>query len=90
MVPPRANVGRMEMVLYMDPGKGMPQDMALLADEMREDPHCRLVVIGADDTGAVMATLWEDGPVAEEVAASLADRGGTVRRLAVPEGLVSW
>ena len=39
---------------------------------------------------AVMATLWEDGPVAEEVAASLADLGGTVRRLAVPEGLVSW
>jgi hypothetical protein len=90
MAAPTANVGRMEMVLYSDPGRGMPQDMVLLADEMREDPHCRLVAIGADDTGSVMVTLWDPGPVAEEVAASFGELGGTVRRLTVPDGLVAW
>jgi hypothetical protein len=90
MVCPGANVGVVEMILYSDPGKGVPQDMALLADEMREDPQCRMVAIGADDAGAVMVTLWADARVAEEVAESFGRFGGSVRRLTVPDGLVAW
>jgi hypothetical protein len=90
MVRLRANVGAVEMILYSDPGEGMPQDMVLLADEMREDPQCRLVAIGADDAGAVMVTLWADSRIAEEVAESFGRFGGKVRRLTVPEGLAAW
>ncbi len=36
-----------------------------LADEMLEDPRCHLVVLGGDEEGGVLFTIWDSETVAE-------------------------
>lgn len=81
----------MEALLQVWDGRGVPAEVVDLADEMAEDPRCRLVLVGADAAGVVMMTLW-DGEVVEEVAQSLGERrdGGVMRRLQVPDDMVTW
>ncbi len=57
-------------------------ELAVLADEMTEDPRCSLVLRGltSDGASAVLVTTW-DADVAAEVAGGLADNGWSVQRL---------
>ncbi len=56
--------------------------MQELVDEFTEDPHCHLVMVGADDDGVVLTTMWAAG-VAGDVATALAamDSAVSVRRM---------
>ncbi len=51
-----------------------------LAEELVEDPRCRLVLMGADQNGVVLVTIW-DAEVIGEVEAGLAADGTRLRRL---------
>lgn len=62
-----------------------------LADEFVEDPGCVMMVAGADDSGLVLFTIWQEG-LAEEVADGLARHPSVdvVRVLSIPEGAAFW
>ena len=70
---------------------GLSARIAELADELAEDPRCRLLLVGADGAGTVLMSAW-DGEVADEVADGLEQRsdGALVRRLEIPEGMAIW
>ncbi len=75
----------MEAVVLQVPAEAAPGWLPELADEMLEDARCHLVVLGADDGGAMLVTIW-DSEVADEVATSLraqAGDGAIVRKLAL-------
>lgn len=59
-----------------------PDWLGEMADEFTEDPYCHLVMIGADDNGVVLTTMWAE-EVAQEVEAALAamEPRGIVRRM---------
>lgn len=84
-----ATVAKMKAVMYSV--EGLSAYVAELADEMAEDPRCRLLMVGADTSGTVLMSAWDD-EVADEVADGLEGRndGGSVRRLDIPEGMVIW
>ena len=63
----------------------VPGDLPRLADEMLEDPRCHLVLLGGDEQGAVLLTVWDEETV-EEVAHSLAALTERVRRLSLVGG----
>ena len=71
----------MSELLIITTGGDQAAEMAVLADEMTEDPRCLLVLRGLSPDGAasVLVTTW-DADVAAEVAAGLADNGWPVRR----------
>ena len=63
-----ASVFPMEILIIEVPGE-RAAELAVLADEMTEDPRCQLVVRGLDEVEgatAVLITTWDDS-VAEEV-----------------------
>lgn len=73
------------MLLADDPGSAV-----LLADEITEDPRCRVLIMGSDAFGVVLLTLW-DPEVVDEVEDGLRHQGlGLVRRLSVPDDSVIW
>jgi len=53
-----------------------------MVDEFIEDPYCHLVMVGADDEGVVLTTMWS-ADVAPDVAAALVamDPAVNVRRM---------
>ncbi len=53
--------------------------LAVLADEMTEDPRCNMVMRGlaSDGDRGVLVTTWDD-EVADEVAGGLVDAGWAV------------
>ncbi len=78
----------MQALLYeTDPGAAA--SVVQLADEMAEDPRCRVLVMGADEEGTVLLSMWDEELV-DEVEAGLRERSGRVRRLAVPEAAATW
>ena len=70
---------------------GLSANVVELADEMAEDPRCRLLVVGGDTSGTVLMSGW-DPEVADEVADGLEQRfgGAAVRRLNIPQGMAFW
>ena len=75
----------MEALLLEFGGEGASEWMIELADELVEDPHCRLVLMGSDQRGAVLVTIWE-AEMVDEVEAGLAGLvadGVRLRRLSV-------
>ena len=72
-------------MLIITGGGEQAAELAVLADEMTEDPRCRLVLRGlsADGASTVLVTVW-DGDVASEVATGLADNGWPVQRFEMP------
>ncbi len=58
-----------------------PHGLVVLADEVAEDPRCTGVLIGLDDEGAILVTIWDSG-TADEVEHGLrAVYGDKVRRM---------
>lgn len=81
----------MKALLYEFDGPGVPAALIELADEMSEDPRCRVLIVGGDDVGSTLVSVWDEG-VTEEVAAGLGERtdGGRLRRLEVPPDMAIW
>jgi hypothetical protein len=77
----------MEALLLEFGGESPPEWMVALADELVEDPHCRLVLMGSDPEGVVLVTIWEEDMVGEVEAglAGLAVDGVRLRRLTVAD-----
>lgn len=61
-----------------------PGPLAALADEMLEDPRCHMVLLGGDESGPVLVTVWDE-ETAVEVAASLAALEAAVRVLVITD-----
>ncbi|MGZ8753763.1 MAG: hypothetical protein ACXW15_01100 [Acidimicrobiia bacterium] len=86
----------MEALLFEFGEEGGSGWMAELADALVEDPHCLLVLMGSDQRGVVLVTIW-DAEMIGEVEAGLADlvaNGVRLRRLSMvdprnPAGLFS-
>jgi hypothetical protein len=73
----------MEALLLEFGGESASRRMVELAEELVEDPYCRLVLMGSDKNGAVLVTIW-DAEMVGEVEAGLADLaadGVRLRRL---------
>ena len=73
----------MEAILLEFGGDSVPEWMAELADELVEDPRCRLVLMGSDQDGVVLVTIW-DAEMIADVEAGLSGLGADglrVRRL---------
>jgi hypothetical protein len=75
----------MEALLLEFGGEGTSEWMIELADELVEDPHCRLVLMGSDPRGVVLVTIWEADMIGEVEAglAGLVADGVRLRRLSV-------
>ena len=75
----------MEALLLEFGGEGTSEWMIELADELVEDPQCRLVLMGSDQRGAVLVTIWEADMIGEVEAglAGLVADGVRLRRLSV-------
>ncbi len=75
----------MEALLLEFGGEGTSEWMIELADELVEDPHCRLVLMGSDQRGVVLVTIWEADMIGEVEAglAGLVADGVRLRRLSV-------
>lgn len=72
----------MESVTVEFPRHHEPAWLQEMVDEFTEDPYCHLVMVGADDDGVVLTTMWA-AEVAGDVATALAamDSGVSVRRM---------
>lgn len=81
----------MEAILLDVPVPSLPGWLAELADDMVEDPRCHAVVLGSDEQGSVLFTMWDDEAV-DEVERGLLQLGqeARVRRLSVAEGQAVW
>lgn len=75
----------MEALLLESGGEGASEWLVELADELVEDPHCRLVLMGSDQRGLVLVTIWEAEMIGEVEAglAGLVADGVRLRRLSV-------
>lgn len=75
----------MEALLIESVERGSPEWMEDLAEELVEDPHCHLILMGSDPHGVVLITIWEAEMVGEVEAglASLAVDGVRLRRMSV-------
>ena len=62
----------MDSITVEFPRNGEPAWLAEMVDEFTEDPYCHLVMVGADERGVVLTTMWSTD-VSEQVAASLAE-----------------
>ncbi|MBT8207869.1 MAG: hypothetical protein HKN07_15665 [Acidimicrobiia bacterium] len=71
----------MRAILIQEPG--LAGSLVLLADEMKEDPHCLLVSLSSDSEGAAIYSLWSEGQLADEVFANVVDRYANCRLLDV-------
>lgn len=60
--------------------EGEPEALTVLADEISEDPHCSMVLVGADEQGAMLVTIW-DPDVVDEVEVGLRSVQEHVRRV---------
>lgn len=81
----------MEAILLDVPVPSLPGWLAELADDMVEDPRCRVVVLGSDEQGTMLFTIWDEEAV-DEVERGLLQLGQEVRvrRLSVTEGQAVW
>jgi hypothetical protein len=81
----------MKALLYEFEGPGVPSALIELADEMSEDPRCRVLIVGGDEVGSTLVSVWDED-VTDEVAAGLGGRddSGRVRSLDVPSGMAIW
>ena len=72
----------MESVTVEFPRHHEPAWLQEMVDEFTEDPYCHLVMVGADDDGVVLTTMWA-AEVAGDVATALAgmDSAVSVRRM---------
>lgn len=72
----------MESVTVEFPRHHEPAWLQEMVDEFTEDPYCHLVMVGADDDGVVLTTMWA-AEVAGDVATALAamDPVVSVRRM---------
>lgn len=72
----------MESVTVEFPRHYEPAWLQEMVDEFTEDPYCHLVMVGADDGGVVLTTMWA-AEVAGDVATALAamDPVVSVRRM---------
>jgi hypothetical protein len=70
----------MEAILIEFDGDSAPEWMVELADEVVEDPRCRLVLMGSDQNGVVLVTIW-DSEMIGEVEAGLSGLGADGARL---------
>ena len=73
----------MEAILLEFGGDSVPEWMVELADELVEDPHCRLVLMGSDQSGVVLVTIWDAEMIGEVEAglSGLSADGVRLRRL---------
>jgi hypothetical protein len=77
----------MQAVLIQSDMPSPPSWIREVADELVEDPHCRFLLFGGDETGSIIVSLWNDD-VAAEVAAGLEEAAppeATVRRLSLAD-----
>jgi len=74
----------MESITVEFPRHHEPDWLQEMVDEFTEDPYCHLVMVGADDDGVVLTTMWTEA-VAADVASALKamDPSVTVRRMAL-------
>ncbi len=68
--------------------EGQPDELTILADEISEDPRCSVVLIGMDDLGAMLITIW-DPDTADEVEMGLRAVQEHVRRVELLDPRVS-
>jgi hypothetical protein len=61
--------------------EGQPDDLAVLSDEMSEDPRCAMVLVGVDQQGAILVTIWDPATVDEVEAGLKIVYGSDVRRV---------
>jgi hypothetical protein len=62
--------------------EGFPEELVVLADEISEDARCSTVLIGVDEQGAVLITIWDPNTV-DEVEEGLRAVQDHVRRVTV-------
>lgn len=62
---------------------GLAGSLVLLADEMKEDPHCLLVSLGSDSNGTAIYSLWSEDQLAVEVFENIANRYADCRILEI-------
>jgi hypothetical protein len=75
----------MEALLLEFGGDSAPRWMVDLAEELVEDPRCRTVLMGSDQRGVVLVTIWDAETIGEVEAglAGFADEGVRIRRLSL-------
>ena len=60
--------------------EGLAEDLVVLADEISEDARCSTVLIGVDEHGAMLITIWDPDTV-DEVEEGLRAVQDRVRRV---------
>lgn len=75
----------MEALILEQPSAESTGWLAELADDFLEDPECRLVLMGWDDEGAVLITIWEPEMVSDIEAGlrGILEGGARLRRVPV-------
>jgi len=68
--------------------QGPPAELTVLADEISEDARCSMVLIGVDEQGAMLITIW-DPDIVDEVEAGLGTVQERVRRVKLSDPRVS-
>jgi len=58
-----------------------PGSLLVLADEVAEDPRCTGALVGMDEEGAILVTIWDPGAVDEVEEGFRAVYGVGVRRM---------
>ncbi len=58
-----------------------PDSLLVLADEVAEDARCTGALVGVDDEGAILVTIWDSGAVGEVEEGFRAVYGDRVRRM---------
>ncbi len=75
----------MEALILEQAGEKPAPWLTELSDEFLEDPECRLVLMGSDDEGALLITIWEPETVSavETGLRGILESGARLRRLSV-------
>ncbi|MFZ0493856.1 MAG: hypothetical protein WAM81_11770 [Acidimicrobiia bacterium] len=68
--------------------QGPADELAVLADEISEDARCSMVLVGVDEQGAIIITIWDPDTV-DEVEAGLKAVQDRVRRVKLSDPRVS-
>lgn len=79
----------MESLIVEFDRAAVPGWLEEMVDEFTEDPHCHMVVVGADDGGVLMISMWPDrvvGDVEEALRGMAPDAMVRRIRMSVPEG----